>query len=378
MPEGTFLPYRIDNKFKLTFDDAMISVYVYIIYETCVLISSLLHDLSGQSLTSNIDSIHDSRNLLTSIQGDFLGRRLEDGQCDAKFIYCLNNSRCISCFQTLAVEDIDWTGIARGTSCSDVIQFLTDGGHCTSLVGDVDASQTFCTTFDACVVWTDDDDFYNYDDAIEPDRPGKDDNTIDCASLTECDWEGIHKNWVGDGVCHDNLDGCYNTAICGYDGGDCCQDTCNITSTSTYVECGHDGYACRDPASDYCNSDLSTKCSSSANGGSNNDPDPRDTKCKDDETKYRLVMYDSFGDGWDLTTLTINDEDDGKAVFTGGLVDGFQGTEYICLSKSPKCYNAKTQGGTWGVEVSWDVHPLSEGSPSSKCLRNKFSMIKAS
>lgn len=285
----------------------------------------------------------------------------ETDACDSKFIDCLPNNKCIQCFETLAIEDIDWTGVASGTSCSDVIGFLTKGGHCTNLPGDVVASNIFCQAFDACVIWTDDDGYIDDDDAAGEDK-------VDCEALTECDWEGIHPGWVGDGVCHDNLDGCYNTAICGYDGGDCCEDTCEITIFSNYVECGHEGYACKDPVSDYCNSALTTNCPYNPNNANDNTPDPSDTKCEEDETKYRLVMYDSFGDGWDATTLTIQAEGEAKdkAVFKGGLVDGFQGTEYICLSKDPQCYNAQTQGGTWGVEVTWEVRPLSEGSPSSK------------
>jgi len=319
----------------------------------------------AKSVASNIDGVNEKREnvhrLLTAIQSDPAGRQItpafmsrhldEDDACDSKFMFCLPSVNCMNCFETLALEDIDWIGVALGTSCSDVIQFLTKGGHCTSLIGDAVATNIFCETFNACVVWDD-------DDEVDPDA-------VDCASLTECEWMGMHKGWVGDGVCHDNMEGCYNTAVCGYDGGDCCEDTCEISSTSSYIECGHDGYACKDPASDYCNGYLTTKCHSDANGGGNNDPDPYDTLCDDDETKYRLVMYDSFGDGWDTTTLTIQAEGKSADVaFKGGLINGFQGTEYICLSKSPQCYNAQTEGGTWGVEVTWEVRPLSEGSPS--------------
>jgi len=134
------------------------------------------------------------------------------------------------------------------------------------------------------------------------------------------------------------------------------------------VECGQDGFACRDPGSDSCDSDLTVMCPSTASGGkgkSDSKADPRDVTCEEGESKYRLVMYDSFGDGWDTTTLTIQPESESTlTTFRGGLVDGFQGTEYICLSQTPQCYNALTQGGSWGVEVTWEVRPLSEGAPS--------------
>jgi hypothetical protein len=77
-------------------------------------------------------------------------------------------------------------------------------------------------------------------------------------------------------------------------------------------------------------------------------------------------MYDSFGDGWDATTLAIYPKDNKKAIFTGGLKDGSEGTELVCLSKDPSCYNVETKGGTWGVEVSWEIKPTKDGAPSSE------------
>ena len=288
----------------------------------------------------------------------------EDGDsCDAAFVKCLPNAKCTDCFESMATENIDWAGVVPGISCEEVIQFLSDGGHCKSLQADKIASSIFCRAFTGCVIW-DDDDIVNDDDDDDDDA---NDNKIDCSALTECSWEGMHKNWLGDGVCHDNMEGCYNTEICEYDGGDCCDDTCFVTSASSYMECGHDGYACKDPESDSCNSDLTTKCLSDANSSSNkNKPDPAETKCKQDEAKYRLVMFDSFGDGWDSTTLTIQTEGTKDVVFKGGLVEGFQGTEYICLSKAPLCYNVQSDGGIWGVEISWEVRPMGDGAPSSE------------
>lgn len=47
--------------------------------------------------------------------------------------------------------------------------------------------------------------------------------------------------WLGDGYCDY---GAYNTEECGYDGGDCCPATCNPTQ----FFCGSNGYQCEDPA----------------------------------------------------------------------------------------------------------------------------------
>eukprot|EP00531_Pseudo-nitzschia_arenysensis_P006046 CAMPEP_0116126648 /NCGR_PEP_ID=MMETSP0329-20121206/6440_1 /TAXON_ID=697910 /ORGANISM="Pseudo-nitzschia arenysensis, Strain B593" /LENGTH=867 /DNA_ID=CAMNT_0003620737 /DNA_START=148 /DNA_END=2751 /DNA_ORIENTATION=+ len=321
----------------------------------------------AKSFTSNIEGIHEKREnvhrILTAIQSDssvtpavpdFMGRNLEDSDlCDSKFIMCLDNDKCRGCFDSLAIGDVDWTGLAPGTACDEVIGFLTKAGHCENLNGDIFGTKIFCNTFESCVVWTDDDD-YGFDD---------DDDLLDCEELTDCYWEGMHSSWIGDGTCHDNLDGCYNTEVCGFDGGDCCADTCEEDVFSTYNHCGLEGYACKDPASDYCDGDLSTACPT--DNSRNSIPAPSDTKCGEEESKYRLVMFDSFGDGWDSTTLTIQAEDDkSNIVFKGGLSDGFESTEYVCLSKNPQCYNARTQGGTWGVEISWEIRPMSDGAPS--------------
>jgi hypothetical protein len=278
--------------------------------------------------------------------------------CDGAFIQCLPNAKCVDCFATLETENIDWTGVTPDTSCDDVVGFLTGGNHCKSLQTDGNAKDLFCGAFEACVVWDQNGNGgFDDDDGVDPDW-------VDCSALTECEWEGMHENWVGDGVCHDNMHGCYNTAICDYDGGDCCEDTCEISDIASYTECGHDGYACKDPDSANCNPKLSRSCPSSGSGGKDN----KDTViCTADETKYRLVMFDSFGDGWDTTALTISPEGTDDVTFKGGLVDGFQGTEYICLSRTAQCYNVKTEGGTWGVEVSWEIRPIGEGSPASEC-----------
>jgi hypothetical protein len=125
------------------------------------------------------------------------------------------------------------------------------------------------------------------------------------------------------------------------------------------VECGHEGYVCRDPKSDHCEKSLNPKC---ANDQRTKAPLPT---CADGTTLYRMVMYDSFGDGWDGTQLTIADTASlNTFLYTLELKDGSQGTEYICLSRSPTCYRVEVKGGVWGREVSWEVKPLTEGAPA--------------
>jgi hypothetical protein len=78
-------------------------------------------------------------------------------------------------------------------------------------------------------------------------------------------------------------------------------------------------------------------------------------------------MYDSFGDGWDKTVVTIAEsKNKNRQIFNGGLVTGSQGTAFICLSKNPTCYNVDTSGGVWGVEVSWEVKSMNEGPPTGE------------
>ena len=266
--------------------------------------------------------------------------------CDAAFLDCLKSTQCTMCFSSLQTEGIDWASVTPDTPCKDVTTFLFDGGHCTSLKGDQASIDVFCSTFDSCVVWDDDNDSSN--------KSGGNSTVIDCDTLTECQWPGFHSSFIGDGICHDAMGECYNTKVCNYDGGDCCEDTCNH-GNGQYMQCGMDGYACRDPTSKNCEPWLSSECPFS-------DDDGVTVDCDKNHVPYRLVMYDSFGDGWDATTLTLKKRDDvSNEIFKGGLKDGAQGTEWICLATDPTCYHVDVNGGVWGNEVSWEIKPMSEG-----------------
>lgn len=298
--------------------------------------------------------------LLPGDSGELEQLVAEEGEpdCDIAFFDCLGSPECSDCFFQMKTNDIDWAGVTQNTQCATVVATLQASDHCTSLGTSANAGQDlFCKTFHSCIVF-DGADYYGEDDEV----------VVDCDSLTECNWPGIHKSFVGDGVCHESYFGtCYNTAVCNYDGGDCCKDTCK-TAKDAYLECGSDGYACRDPASSECDPTLSLKCPPSSYKKTN------ETNvmpvCTKDQTLYRMVMYDSFGDGWEQTTITITPTSGATTgqqltpVFSGGLKEGAEGTVFLCLSLNAMCYHVDVTGGNWGREASWYVRGYAEGSPA--------------
>jgi hypothetical protein len=164
------------------------------------------------------------------------------------------------------------------------------------------------------------------------------------------------------GICHEAVQGCYNSAIGGYDGGDCCEDTCKERPGS-YVKCGAEPYACRAPNSKKkknCDPRLNVNCQSltpSRGGSGSGSGSARNvTVCANGSAPHRLTMYDSFGDGWDSTSLKLTQKDASNTlVFYGKLENGFQDYIDICLSSTPTCYHVDVTGGVWGKEVSWEV-----------------------
>ena len=262
----------------------------------------------------------------------------------------MSDDICVNCFLELDSKGVDWASVAKTTKCEDVTKFLTAKGICKDLVGKKDASKEFCETFTTCVI----------DDENEEDN--EDEDEVDCGSLTSCEWPGMIKNLVGDGVCHERMPGCYNTAICNYDGGDCCADTCE--SDGQYSSCGSEGFACKDPKSENCDPELSRFCDNPLPPDDDSNANPAAIDCGPDQALYRLVMYDSFGDGWDKTKITITGVSSKVDVYSGSLKNGYKGTHYICLSTTPADYDVELSGGVWGNEVSWEVRPYSEGAPA--------------
>lgn len=116
-------------------------------------------------------------------------------------------------------------------------------------------------------------------------------------------------SWIGDAYCDDSA-GSYNTAVCGWDGGDCCEDSC--LDEVEFYECGQVSYVCRDPESDdYAALD----------------------DCLAEKTSWLADGYCDFGDGYDYYNTAACNWDGGDcceySCADGVYTCGFNG--YDCL-----------------------------------------------
>ena len=131
---------------------------------------------------------------------------------------CLNYDQCVACYTELRTKEIDWAGVMPNTVCNpEVLNILYAGNHCLSLQNDAAAAGQFCQTYQQCIRWEQINPSGG-DDGEDGSDGGGDDNALDCSTLRECNWDGIHEQFIGDGICHEAVEGCYNSAICGYDG----------------------------------------------------------------------------------------------------------------------------------------------------------------
>lgn len=277
--------------------------------------------------------------------------------CDLSIFKCYESDDCNKCFAEIEKAEIDWTSVSVNTPCSEVVELLNKKHSCNYLGKKGKGYESFCDTFDSCL-----------GTSPPKDEDGKQVVAPDCDKLESCEWEGMHAGFVGDGTCQDYE--CYNHKICKYDGGDCCEDTCK---SGSLLECGTDGFQCRDPESKKCNPYLVENCENpdakkqeekeKKQEKKDKEDNPPDVTCPYGETPYRLFQYDSFGDGWDSTNMKIT-SNNGKEIYKGSLADGFKGTEFICLSAEPACYNVDLVGGVWGNEVTWEIKPIRAGTRS--------------
>ena len=292
-------------------------------------------------------------------------------ECLYSYLNCMSTlSDCMTCLESLDAQGIQWTlstDVADGT-CSSALTYLYNVNVCTSLSfsANIEQKNLFCEVYQKCKVYqrahdyydSDDDEIEEYDDKEE----GDDLVALNCDELTECDWEGISKSMIGNSMC--NREACYNTAICNYDGGDCCEDTCttNMNKNNKYAQnCGVDGYACKDPSSVKCSLTLSKDCPSVTPAKNDEkDQDKNKVSCASNEKHYHLDMYDSWGDGWDDQNLIIHNittdssgNSSSELVYSMKLEDGYKETRAICLSDG--CYAANIGNSEWAEDISWVI-----------------------
>jgi len=331
-------------------------------YQTCLLLllagSVTVANGKLQSIVSFSERVASASRRLDQFEYDDAER--PSYSCDQALFECHRSDACGLCFRSMNSAQVDWGTVTHDTDCIDVAAALEKKEYCSGISKDSDAMLAFCDAYHLCTRWDDENDDEGFDASISDDVEFIDGLSVDCNNITACDWQGFHSSFLGDGICHDSIGGCYNTAICGYDGGDCCADTCE-DKDNVYINCGHDGYVCRDPSSKKCDPMYSSGCENIEKEETKEDM----AVCTEDQSMYRLVMYDSFGDGWDATKMTIAPKERKTDIrFAGRLESGSIGTSYVCLSRASTCYHVDVSGGAWGNEVSWEVKPLNEGAPA--------------
>jgi len=138
---------------------------------------------------------------------------------------------------------MDVDGDAANWTCAETHDFLHEAGLCRQNDSHDDSAPLVCAAFKDCAVEAVAEDDATYDDASL---------RVKCSS-TSCDVS--HPSWLGDGYCDDDQP-CFNTAACGYDGGDCCRGTCAAAAGAAFA-CGAESkYVCRDPSAQGCGKDA--------------------------------------------------------------------------------------------------------------------------
>jgi len=290
----------------------------------------------------------------SSLPKNFISRRRlpEDDACEDSFFSCIGDAQCLQCVNELEMADLDLFELSEENTCEEVVTILIglENPLCTDMTGP-GSKELFCDMYDNCEQEADQDDDWE-------DWGG--DDEIKCDELTECNWEGIRTEFIGDGVCDQFTTGgsqCYNHKICGYDGGDCCEDKCS-DGDQTWAECGSNGYYCADPESANCDVDFVHE-----EGGCPNVVTPAPTAtptCSNSEDLYKIVQYDSWGDGWNKAEMTVSHEDTQAIVYTGGMEEGAEATHKKCMANG--CYHVEVTSGDWGNEISWEIRKAGGGS----------------
>ncbi|CAN0355990.1 unnamed protein product, partial [Ectocarpus fasciculatus] len=126
--------------------------------------------------------------------------------------------------------------------------------------------------------------------------------------------------YVGDGWCDD--EGAYNTAACGYDGGDCCVESCHPDAE---YACGVAGYNCVDPEYAGTFSDVYRYSSAhSSSSLSNTYSSASSSSTSSSGYSYTSAEYDYSGELYSDDSFSLNPSpDDCDAADPGAVGNGF-------------------------------------------------------
>ena len=230
-----------------------------------------------------------------------------------------------------SIDTPDGIGVQVDLDCAD---FLFDGGAC-----DEDHCIALCDEFGG---YTGTLSVYYGCDCSSP---------YTAPEEEECD--APIETYLGDGYC-DSYEP-YNSAACGWDGGDCCESTCE---DSTY-DCGTAGYLCLDPAAPDVTVPTTTSTSTTTGGTSTDasyltseeelsdyDIDGGEflVTLGDDEVSEAIDLgfsFNYYGEIYDTIQIVSN----------GGIYFGDGHTDSQCCSG----YEMPEWDGTSGYTTAWST-----------------------
>jgi len=157
-----------------------------------------------------------------------------------------------------------------------------------------------------------------------------------------------YENWIGDGSCDDGIYGIYfDCDDFNCDEGDCECDSGETGSEDCVVVTVDGGSWQTEVSWEITDCDGNTILDGYA---------PFSGEICDLSDDYEVLLYDSYGDGWNGNIMTIGDEiytlDEGD-FGSFGTCGGDTGSEY--------CTSIVVNGGSWQTEISWDITDCNGG-----------------
>ena len=252
---------------------------------------------------------------LRDVRDGRLLQDVDDEVCLEEFVACEEDAAgCLACVLEIMEHeegDVEVPADFSDWDCDGVVSFLHTIHVCEDLEARDDAAQKVCGVWAACATEVLDDDATTAAPAPAP-------VPANC-SATAC--EVPHAAWLGDGACDADISQCYNTAACGWDGGDCCEATCRDTATRT---CGTAApYVCRDPDAQGCGSRAAAEIELEGGAGA-----------------YDYALYSVILDGF--------------AAVSSGSYAGAASTTPACLADG--CYVMEVKAdSTYSSDPRWAV-----------------------